>query len=75
MSRHITQLTQYMQMMVDIGRDPSASTWLKTAAMTQGDRDPADAVNDARILLRLCQIRLAEIQQQEHAQEQEENGG
>lgn len=73
MPRQITQLTQYAQMMIDIGCDPSVSTWLKSAAMTQGDRDPVDALNDARILLRLCQIRLAELQYEQDSREQ--NGG
>ena len=42
--------------------DPSASDWLKQSLKTALSRDPVDAANDADVLSKVLDMRLASIQ-------------
>jgi len=44
----------------DILEDPTASTWLKRAAVEAVKRDPVDAVHDAQFLAEWLRMRLEE---------------
>ena len=39
-------------------KDPCTSAWLHTAIHYLSERDPVDAMNDAEMLVRLCQERI-----------------
>jgi hypothetical protein len=45
----------------DIVADPSISHWLKDALRTAYDRDPVEAIHDARWLLKMLGERYAQV--------------
>ena len=45
----------------DVLSDPATRTWLKDALRAALRRDPVDAVNDARTLLRVLEVRCDAI--------------
>jgi hypothetical protein len=45
----------------DIVADPSISHWLKDAIRTAYDRDPVEAIHDARWLLKMLGERYAQV--------------
>lgn len=45
-------------------KNPATSSWLKQQIEITKGRDPVDAVNDAKILVKILEIRIRDIEQQ-----------
>lgn len=50
----------YRAQAAQIANDPAASFWLKAAIIAANNRDPVDALHDARALLAFCTAKVQE---------------